>query len=122
MRFHRDHPGIQPLRIPVATYHEVYLGNGFKELLSRVLFPTGVQDPSTGNKVLAIKAVRAELGIGLKEAKDLVDSLTPELLGTAPIAEYKTSEPIRCVRAPDRPLPRDYPVGNIDDVPGCTDD
>ena len=83
MQFNRSNTAVDPIRIPVKTYHDVYLGAGFKVLLAAVLFPNG-RDTAGGNKVTAIKAVRAELGCGLKEAKDLVDAMTPELLGGTP--------------------------------------
>lgn len=79
MQFNRAHTSVEPIRVPVMTYHQVYLGTGFKLLLGELLFP---RDGSERRLITAIKALRAELGIGLKEAKDLVDALTPELLAS----------------------------------------
>lgn len=88
MKFTRDNINVQPINVPVTTHQEVYLGNGFKMLLNFMLF----QASGAPLKVTAIKAVRAELGCGLKEAKDIVDALTPAMLGyvaqTQPIESY----------------------------------
>jgi ribosomal protein L7/L12 len=51
------------------------MSQGFKVLLKETLFPFDVR---LRNKVAAIKAVRAEYCIGLKEAKDIVDALTED--------------------------------------------
>ena len=50
---------------------------GFKVVLKSLLFPEA-WEPRTPNKVLAIKAIRTEYQLGLKEAKDMVDAMTPE--------------------------------------------
>lgn len=75
------------IRIPVTTYKELTIPAGMNDLLRHALFPasyydenrrTHIQPPA--QKVLAIKALRAYTGLGLKEAKDIVDSLTQEIL------------------------------------------
>ncbi len=72
------HPNkVTPIHVPIVTYRDVYLGEGFKILLDKLLFS---KESSGFSRVAIIKAVRAELGIGLVEAKSLVDALTPELL------------------------------------------
>ena len=76
--FTRDHSQCTPITVPITSYQQVYFGNGFKALLLEALFP---YNQTAGSPIFAIKAVRAELGIGLKEAKSIVDNLTPQLLG-----------------------------------------
>jgi hypothetical protein len=75
------------LRIPVTTFKELTLPAGMPELLRHALFPAQYFDEMRrayitppAQKVLAIKAVRSFTGLGLKEAKDFVDSMTMESL------------------------------------------
>ena len=77
-------------RVPVTTYKDFTLSNGLGMVLKHLLFPETqyIRDldkyvTPNSQKVLAIKAVRADLGIGLKEAKDFIDALTPKLLDQA---------------------------------------
>lgn len=70
---------VKPILVPIVKHHEVHFGEGFKYMLADLLFPA---DSTKDRRLVpAIKAVRAELGIGLKEAKDLCEALTPEMLG-----------------------------------------
>ena len=81
------------LRIPVTTYQEVTLSKGMRTALHALLFPSYPQE-NKPQKVAAIKALRQELNCGLREAKDLVDSLTPQILDedkeVAPYYENET--------------------------------
>ena len=55
---------------------EMAASPGFAFLLKQMLFPQNSNTPV--NRVEAIKAIRIEFGYELKEAKEIVDSLTPE--------------------------------------------
>jgi len=46
----------------------------------------------SGNKIKAIKLLREETGLGLKEAKDLIDALAAERRGDPPIAAAMSEE------------------------------
>jgi hypothetical protein len=65
------------VNVPITRQIEVPLSPGMCMALSNLLFPGGINPP---NKVAAIKAVRVEFDIGLREAKDIVDALTKEML------------------------------------------
>src|SRR4051812_35455615 len=82
------------MRVPIVkpiTHQEVTLPKSVCILLEHVLFPKEQYDGKRDQyfmpgpcKVVAIKAVRAELGLGLKESKDIVDQLTPAMLNGVP--------------------------------------
>jgi len=46
----------------------------------------------SGNKIKAIKLLREETGLGLKEAKDLIDALAAERRGDPPIDAAMSEE------------------------------
>lgn len=50
-------------------------------------FQVTLQDAAADKKIAVIKVVREVTGLGLKEAKDLVESLPKELKASAPKAE-----------------------------------
>lgn len=54
--------------VPVTTYKEVTMSAGMKALIEDVL-------KGKATKISTIKAVRQDSGIGLKEAKDIVDGI-----------------------------------------------
>lgn len=77
-------------RIPVTSYRDVTLSKGMIMLLKHALFPApefniaaDMEITPSAQKVLAIKALRSELGLGLKEAKDIICAFTPEILDSA---------------------------------------
>lgn len=68
-------------RVSITQFKEVTISKGMRTALKALLFPIYRENPP--QKVPAIKALREELGLGLKEAKDIVDQLTPEILDNA---------------------------------------
>lgn len=61
-------------RFKVSIQTEVYvaISDGVRVALREFLFPF---DPTLRNKIGAIKTLHTEMNIGLKEAKDIVDSI-----------------------------------------------
>lgn len=61
------------VRVPVQ-YQTFYITPGQKYAIECIVHGN---QPGGGNRVKAIKYIRMELGCGLKEAKDVVDTICP---------------------------------------------
>lgn len=65
------------IRVPITTTAEMHITDALREVLRSMLFPTF---GAAHQKVSAIKLIRVEYGIGLKEAKDIAEGLTLDML------------------------------------------
>lgn len=65
------------IRVPITTTAEMHITDSLRDVLRSMLFPTYGAAPQ---KVQAIKLIRVEYGIGLKEAKDIAEGLTLDML------------------------------------------
>ena len=78
--------GIKPAATAVAVAGPVAGGDGAAAVEEKTEFDV-VLKAIGGNKIAVIKEVRAITGLGLKEAKDLVEGAPKEVKGGIPKAE-----------------------------------